>query len=225
MKNKQDFINFLKTINLGNYRERFVGNKSVEEDLPKNIQILKHIYKYYWDDRKFLLFDEFIDLVINDINDDLKYYNKKRNNFSIHSDNAYSAFLDGWIARQYRTWASILTQIQFGYCAEEHFKNNKVLMTSELDNNGIDVRVEGYGDFGIKKISKRNDILKMKKEEKKGVIPITYWVPDAKTIKEPFKLNGEYRKPYLDFKQDTRLEILDNGFIIFNETVFYEITK
>ena len=221
----KEFITFLNTIDLDNYRNKFVGNKSVEEDLPKNIQILKHIYKYYWDDRQFLLFDDFINLVIKDITDDLKYYNKKRNNFSEHSDNAYPAFLDGWIARQYRTWSSILTQIQFAYCAEEHFKNNKVLMGYELDINGVDVRVENYADFGIKKISQRKDIIKIKREEKQGVIPITYWVPPIKIIKEPFKLNGEYRKPYLQFKEDNRLDILDNGFIIFNEKVFNGITE
>lgn len=225
MKNKKDFNEFLSTIPLECYRNRFVGNKSVEEDLPKNIQILKYIYDQYWVNRNFILFDEFINFVISQIQENLKEYNKKRNGYSIHAESAYLAFLDGWIARQYRTWASILTQIQFGYCAEEYYKKNNVEMNDELDSSGIDVRVSGLFDFGVKKISNRKDIIKMKRLEGQGIIPITYNVPPLDVIKNPKKLNGKFRKPYLDFKNDSRIDILDNGFIIFTNKVFDEFRK
>lgn len=225
MNKEKDFIKFLSSIDLEAYRKRFVGNKSVEEDLPKNIQILKYIYKQYWVDRNYLSFDEFINIVISEIESDLRLYNKKRNNFSKHSEGAYLAFLDGWVARQYRTWASILTQIQFGYCCEEFFIDKKVLMCEELDIKGIDVRIENYKDFGVKKISNRKDMTKLKRLEKIGVTPITYSVPTNNILKDPFKKNGEYRKPYLDFKNDKRLDILDNGFIIFTKKIFDEITE
>lgn len=220
MSDRKSFEYFISKINLDGGRKRFAGNKSVEEDLPKKIQIIKFIYDIYWKDRKFISFDEFIEYVISKIEDDLKLYNKKRNNYSENADAAYPAFLDGWIARQYRTWTSILTQIQLAYVAEEVFPDNEVLMSTELDSKGIDIRVVGVNDYGVKKISNRKDIMKIKREESNGIVPITYWVPPYDIIKNPKTKNGNFRKPYLDFVEDKRLDILDNGFIIFNETIF-----
>lgn len=223
MNSSKEYIQFLETIDLDKYRKEYSGNKSVEEDLPKNIQILPFIYEKYWDEREFISFEEFISWVISQIEDNLIAYNNKRNNFSVHAQPAYPAFKEGWIARQYRTWASILTQIQFGFCCEEYYPNNKIIMNAELDSQGVDVRVVGIADYGVKKVSNRKDIIKMKRQESEGVVPITYWVPQQDVIKNPKKKTGEFRKPYLDFKNDPRLDILSNGFIVFNKKVFDEL--
>lgn len=222
-KSTEEFIQFLETINLDHYREMFTGNKSVEEDLPPNIQILKFIYEKYWEERDFMPFEEFISWVIAQIENDLIVYNNKRNNFSKNAHSAYPAFKEGWIARQYRTWTSILTQIQFGHICEQYYHDKKIIINDELDRQGVDVRVVDICDYGVKKVSNRKDIIKMKRQELKGVIPITYWVPPQGIIKNPKKKNGEFKKPYLDFKKDQRLDILSNGFIIFNEKVFDEL--
>lgn len=224
-KSITEFIQFLETINLDYYRKKFAANKSVEEDLPSNIQILEFIYEKYWVERSFLPFEEFIFWVISKIESNLIAYNNKRNNFSEYADSAYLAFKEGWIARQYRTWTSILTQIQFGFVCEEYYPNNKIIINPELDRQGVDVRVMDICDYGVKKFSNRKDIIKMKREESVGVVPITYWVPPQGVIKNPKKKNGDYRKPYLDFRNDTRLDILNNGFIIFNKKVFDELGK
>jgi hypothetical protein len=221
----EEFIQFLKTINLEYYRKKYIGNKSVEEDLPPNIQILNFIYKKYWEERNFISFEKFISWVIDQIENDLIAYNNKRNNFSEYAHSAYPAFKEGWIARQYRTWTSILTQIQFGYICEQFYPDKKIIINAELDRQGVDVRVVGIYDYGVKKVSNRKDIIKIKRQESKGVIPITYWVPPQGIIKNPKKKNGEFRKPYLDFKNDQRLDILSNGFIIFNKKVFDELGK
>jgi hypothetical protein len=42
-KNHSDYIEFLSNINLNLYRERFRSFTSVEENLPKDIQILDFI--------------------------------------------------------------------------------------------------------------------------------------------------------------------------------------
>jgi hypothetical protein len=217
MKKYSEFIDFLKTIDLASFRDRFVSYKSVEEDLPKNCQILPFIYKYYWDDRNFLSYDNFIRVVVKELEVNLREYNKKRNGYDPEADKAYDLFLKGWTARQYRTWTSIITQIQLGYLFETKYPN-QVIMSSELDSQGIDIRIIGHNDFGVKKVTKRRDIT-ISDKEKEGVVPIRYWVPNSDVLKNPKTKNGSYKKPYLDFKNDERIDILSNGFIIFTEKV------
>jgi hypothetical protein len=222
-KTNLDFISFLKTIDLETGRNNFSKNKSVEEDLPHEIQILSDIYEIYWIEKKFINFNQFISLVISEKELLLKEYNLKRNGNSPYAESAYLAFKDGWVARQYRTWTSILTQIQLAYLFEENYPQNKVLMSEELDRSGVDIRVIGINDYGVKKLSSRQDMQKIKRLEKNGVIPITYEVPSQDILKNPKTKKGDYRKPYLKFKEDTRLDILDNGFIIFNKNIFNEL--
>jgi hypothetical protein len=222
-KNKHsDYIDFLSKIDLNGYRERFKGYKSVEEDLPKDIRILDFIYKYYWYDREFLFFDEFINLVISKIEPKLKLYNLKRNNHDVDSNLSYPLFLKGWIARQYRTWASIVTQIQFGYLYEENFPIDKVIMNTELDEKGIDVRVQGKKDFEIKKVSKRTDI-NINFDVQKNIISIRYWTPKIEDLQSPRKKNGELKVSVKHFFENEQLDFLPNGFIIFNKKIFTNV--
>jgi len=218
----KDYLEFLKTIKLDDYRQKYLKYKSVEENLPKQIQILDFIYKYYWDDRKFLSFEEFIEVVITAKKEDLKDYNKQRNGYDEFSESAFPLFMKGWIARQYRTWVSILTQIQLGYLYEELFPNDQVIMSEELDRKKVDVRVLGKKDYGVKKVSSRKDV-NINPEEKEGVIPITYHVPNINDLRNPFLKNGNYRKPYIDFIEDGRLDFLNNGFFVFNKKVFANV--
>lgn len=219
MKNHDDFVNFLSKLDLDYYREKYKGYKSVEEDLPKNCQILDFIYKYYWEEKKFLFFDEFINEVIEKLEPNLSFYNLKRNNNDVDSEKNYNLFLKGWIARQYRTWVSILTQIQFGYLYQKLNLNDMVLMSKELDEKGIDIRVVGKKDYGIKKVSKRTDI-HSELNEKTGVISIRYSVPKNQDLKSPLKKNGEMKLGVKSFFENGKLDFLPNGFIIFNEKIF-----
>lgn len=43
-----EFTNFLNTVRLAEYREKYSQIKIVEMDLPKNIQAIKAIYEVYW---------------------------------------------------------------------------------------------------------------------------------------------------------------------------------
>lgn len=222
--NHKKYIHFLKGIDLDGYRQRYRQYMSVEENLPRNIQILDFIYRIYWEEKNLLSFDDFIQKVIEDKEENLKEYNRKRNGYDKLSDNGYPLFLKGWVARQYRTWVSIITQIQLGYLYKELYPNDKVIMNDVLDAEGVDMRVEGKKDYGVKKVSKRQDI-HIHGIEKDGVVPIKYWVPNINDLKNPKKKNGEYRVGYLAFQQDGRLDFLENGFIIFNEKVFLDVEK
>jgi hypothetical protein len=223
MKNKKplvEFIQFLMTIDLGSYRDKYRLNKSVEEDLPASVQILRPLYETYWIERNYLPFEEFIELVIKQKKEQLVDYNRKRNGYDPLSDSSFELFLKGWVARQYRTWVSILTQIQLGYLAENVFVDRQVLMSEELDRDGIDIRIQNLMDLGVKKVSNRRDVTILGGEID-GVKPIKYWVPNSDVMKDPKLKNGKgFKKPYQDFINDGYLDYLDNGFIIFNEKVF-----
>lgn len=218
------YLQFLKGIDLEGYRKRYRPYVSVEENLPREIQILDFIYDIYWVKRSLLSFDDFIQLVIKSKEDSLIEYNKRRNGYDELSNVVYPLFLKGWIARQYRTWASIITQIQLGYLYEELFPKDTVVMNHILDAQGIDMRVVGKADYGVKKVTNRRDI-HIRGKEKEGVIPIKYWVPKIQDLKNPKKKNGDFRVGYLSFIEDGRLDFLENGFIIFNENVFLNVKK
>jgi len=219
-KRLEEYIQFLMTIDLGSYRDKYRLNKSVEEDLPASVQILGPLYQTYWVERNYIPFEEFIESVIKDKKDQLLDYNRKRNGYDPLSDSAFQLFLKGWVARQYRTWASILTQIQLGYLAEKVFVDRQVLMSEELDRGGIDIRIQNLMDLGVKKVSNRRDVTILG-DEIDGVKPIKYWVPNSDVMKNPKLKNGKgFKKAYLDFINDGYLDYLDNGFIIFNKKVF-----
>ena len=144
MKNTyKDFLIFLENINLIEYRKEFSGYRAVEENLPPNTWILSLIYEIYWNQRNFISFDDFFDLFFKEKENDLRDYNKKRNNEDPDADNPYvfKLFLKNFKARQYRTWTSILGQIQLGLLLEEKYLEKKIEMSQELDKSGIDIRI------------------------------------------------------------------------------------
>ncbi len=59
MSNLQHFTDFLKLIDLKGYRKQYAHIKIVEMDLPKNIQAISLLYKVYWNEKKFLAFEQF----------------------------------------------------------------------------------------------------------------------------------------------------------------------
>ena len=231
MKNTyKDFLIFLENINLIEYRKEFSGYRAVEENLPQNTWILSLIYEIYWNQRNFISFDDFFDLFFKEKENDLRDYNKKRNNGDPDADNPYvfKLFLKNFKARQYRTWTSILGQIQLGLLLEEKYLEKKIEMSQELDKSGIDIRIIDKIDetdiinLGLKKVTKRKDI-NPKTEEKKGVKSIKYFVPKSDDIINNKKKNGEFRKAYIDFIEDGTLSMLKNGFIIFTEKTTQKI--
>ena len=52
------------------------------------------------------------------------------------------------------------------------------------------------------------------------IIHLNYNVPSGDIFKNPKKLNGEFRTPYLRFTNDKTLKRFDNRFVIFTEDAF-----
>ena len=60
MTSREKFNQFLLTIDLVRYREKYRHIKLVELDLPRNIQAIYHLYQEYWERRKnFSSFEKF----------------------------------------------------------------------------------------------------------------------------------------------------------------------
>ena len=130
----EKFSKFLKTVDLHAYRDRFRPIKIVEMDLPKDIQAISLLYKIYWDEKKFIDYDDFYKEYLKRLGDNIENFRKK----ILMCD---KCFYLGLPARIYRTWASIITQIHAGYVAESVFGTGSVEMSETLDHQGADFRV------------------------------------------------------------------------------------
>ena len=64
-------------------------------------------------------------------------------------------FYKGLKARIYRTWASLITQIQGGYVAESVFGKGTVKMSEALDHKGADIQVNYKGHILNYQVKKR----------------------------------------------------------------------
>ena len=99
------FEKFLKSVDLDSYRRRFSKIKTVEMDLPKNIQALQTIYEQYWLNKdnlsEPLCFDDYYDLYWKTHEKNILEFWKKTG-FGEECD----CFKKGLKARIYRTWAS-----------------------------------------------------------------------------------------------------------------------
>ena len=217
MKSKlSEFNKFLKEIDLNKYREKYSKIKTVELDLPKNIQCISKCYEYYWQNFELLSFENFYEKHRDSIKDELEDFRKK-------SFFSYETFYMGYPARIYRTWASLITQIQGGYVASLIY--HKVNMSADLDYSGIDFQIyfndKDYINIQIKKetLSREARIpKKIQNKKKQEIINIFYEVLSG----NKYLLNGEESKPYKRWKEryEDKLEILDNGFVIFKPKMF-----
>ena len=220
----EKFDKFLQTVDLGSYRDRFRPIKIVEMDLPKNIQAIALLYKIYWDEKKFITYDDFYQEYLKRLKIDLEAFRKKIQMCS-------KCFYLGLPARIYRTWASLITQIHAGYVAEAVFGPNSVSMSEELDHQGADFRVIYKGtklNFQVKKETFSREVRKEKKSKVKldgKFVDILYNVPTEAIFKDPKTKKGEFRKPYKEFINNKNLHRFSNGFVVFTPQIFREKKK
>ena len=235
----QQFETFLKNVDLNSYRQRFSKIKTVEMDLPKNIQALKTIYEQYWDNKDSLKepldFDEYYELYWNTHKNDIEAF---WNNSGYGKD--CECFKNGLKARIYRTWASLITQIQGGYVAETVFGKNSVQMSPELDRQNIDIQIVNPDNpeevklkIQIKKETHRPEIVRMHKNvaNENGTVDVYYIVPTPENYENPkYKVNGKnfkagdykpFVKDFIKWNPKTgTMDRLENGFIIFTKKAF-----
>lgn len=239
------FEDFLKSVPLEEYRKKYANIKIVEMDLPKNIQILDLMYAVYWNDNrqygdKPYSFDQFYEIYYKSKEEEIrKFWHKS--GFGLDCE----CFPKGLKARIYRTWASLITQIQAGYMAESVFGKGNIEQSSELDHRGVDILIHYKGSniaIQIKKESKRPEVGRMyahriRKEPNKSIkdfdiVDIWYVVPQEKDYFSPLykvgKRKGELKDSIKSFvkynSKDGTLNRLDNGFVIFTSKEF-EIIK
>ena len=128
------FEKFLQSVDLNAYRGKYRPIKLVEMDLPKEIQAIAMLYQVYWDQKKFLNYDDFYKEYLKKYKTEIEAFRQK---ITMCKDCLYR----GLPARIYRTWASIITQIHAGYVAESVFGDETVAMSAELDHQGADFQV------------------------------------------------------------------------------------
>ncbi len=215
----EKFEQFLKSINLSAYRDKYRLIKIVEMDLPKEIQAISLLYKTYWNKKEFLNYEDFY-------KEYLRIYKKDIENFRKKITMCKNCFYRGLPARIYRTWASIITQIHAGYVAESVFGKNNVSMSAELDHQGADFQVNYRGkilNYQVKKATFSREVRTEKKSKNKikgQFIDIKYEVPSEDYFKNPKKRDGKYKLPYLRFIQNKELKRLPNGFVVFTPCAF-----
>lgn len=209
------FNSFLSGIDLDKYRDKYSKIKLVELDLPRNIQALNLMYKYYWKEFNLLDYTDFYSAYSSSLKNELE-------EFRIEQMFSEETFYRGLPARIYRTWASLLTQIQGGYVASSIYP--KVDMSEELDRSGIDIEITTANNqcinIQIKKESFSREVRapwKILKKDKE-ITTITYEVIKDKLLTK----TGKESKPYKDWsiKWKDKLQKLDNGFIIFLPEMF-----
>ncbi|OGM97508.1 MAG: hypothetical protein A2735_02125 [Candidatus Yanofskybacteria bacterium RIFCSPHIGHO2_01_FULL_41_21] len=221
----QKFDDFLKSVDLKSYRDKYRSIKIVEMDLPKEIQAINMLYKVYWDKKKFLSFEKFYEEYLQEHRTDIDRFQEK-------TGMCKTCFSKGLPARIYRTWASIITQIHAGYVAESVFGEGAVSMSGELDHKGADFQVKYRGrilNYQVKKKSLGREVRQEKPKSKNQLpgefVDIKYEVPSSDYFENPKKKNGEYKLPYKRFKDNKELNRLSNGFVVFTPYIFEQKKK
>jgi len=221
----QKFNDFLQSVDLKFYRDKYQPIKIVEMDLPKEIQAIDLLYEIYWDKKEFLSFEKFYEEYSKEYKSDIKKFQEK-------TGMCEKCFSKGLPARIYRTWASIVTQIHAGYVAESVFGKNTVAMSGELDHKGADFQIK-YQDkilnYQVKKKSFNREVRqekpKVKNQPQEEFIDIKYEVPSSDYFKNPKRKDGEYKLPYKRFQENKELKRLPNGFVVFTSYAFEQKKK
>jgi len=216
MNDCERFNKFLGKIDLELLREKYRHIKIVELDMPKEVQCLDCAYKQYWKKRRgWPDFEDFYNIYKASLNIELEEWRKK----CLFSE---ETFYLGLPARIYRTWASLLTQIQGAYVAESIYGKGNVEMGVDIDQSGKDIVIEmGKAlrfPIQIKKLSNRSDIPRSSSKPKNRFINVIYGVPSS----GPKTPTGRDSKPFADWLNEwgDRLERMGNGFIVFKPKMF-----
>lgn len=219
-----NFERFLMNINIHKYAH-LRNIKTVEQDLPRDLLPLEIYYRYYWYTTDFKDYDDVFKI----------YWSEKLNPhiYNFIKKYFYGCSLqfveEGFKARLYRIWMSILTQFHFQYLWNALF-DEKLMSTPELDMMGIDAIVELNTvkiAIQVKKVSYRREASDRRFTRRQQsyadiVVEVPYLVVDIDELKNKI-INPRVRestkimcKKYLD-AFDRNFIKLDNGFVIFME--------
>ncbi len=216
------FEGFLENIDMEKYRH-LRQIKTVEQDLPRELLPLELFYRYYWDTTDFKDFDAIFSIYwLEKLNPHIYNFIKKY---------FYGCSLqfveEGFRARLYRIWMSILTQFHFQYLWNSMFEE-RLSSSAELDMLGIDAMAEMKKHkvgFQIKKISYRREASERrftKKQQKyvDVIVEVPYITIDVQELKDKLKnprvresSKSKYKRLITLFEEN--FNKLRNGFVVF----------
>ena len=209
---------FLGGVDLAKYQKKYSQIKLVELDMDKDVQAIRHLYREYWERRgKFPSYEDFYTLYSSELRKELECFRREK----MFSE---ETFYRGLPARIYRTWASLLTQIQGGYVAEKIYGRGNVAMSADLDYKGIDMQLTDGDDIINVQIKKKTTSREVRApwqgiRNKQPAVFVTYEVtrhaPLTPITRQPCKPFNDWRK-----KWSGKLKRLDNGFIVFLPGMF-----
>ncbi|NPA35017.1 MAG: TaqI family restriction endonuclease, partial [Chlorobi bacterium] len=155
----KEFREFLSSIPMDKYRE-LREIKTVEQDLPKELNPLPWIYKFYYPEEEKPTFPEFEEFFEKYWQSNLVHIEKFIRKYFYGCSLQF--VYEGFKARLWRTWISLLTQFDFAYLWNDLFGTNTFLEASaELDMQGLDglihFSLERRIGIQIKKISYRRE--------------------------------------------------------------------
>jgi hypothetical protein len=220
----ETFERFLASLDLESYQQKYRPIKTVEQDLPRELNPLPDLYEHYWkaleDNPSFLgfeeLFDHWWEKRLRPLDEFIRKY---------FWGCSYAFVRLGLEARLYRTAVSIWTQFHFCYCWNASCEL-PLEATPELDAQGIDALIHTSGSptgIQIKKETYRSEAKSenrfLRKQRGTALIEIPYTLQTPEELEEKAKrarVNGEtYR---LWAKVAHHLDRLENGFVIFRES-------
>ena len=216
---------FLESINLREYREKLKRIKWVEHDLPREIRPQASIFRHYWDEQNFLDFESWFEDFWQELHSNptsfavLKYF--KKYYFDKNNDGWFKL---GFMARMYRTWTAVLTQLDFcymfAYVCHKRAKSVNLKCNADLDYKGIDLRV-GDMDFEVSKITERKEA-RSAQTARRNRIRIPYAVFNVSEYERKSlssRVSPVNRKKYHNALQAFQkyFFILSNGFVVFGE--------
>ena len=232
------FRDFLKTINLDYYREKFKEKKYVEQDLPKGVTsiLLKSMYEVYWEKKTFLQFENWFNILWDRVKEFKEFtdFIWKYFHMKLGKDKEWDEwFKEGFKARMYRTWTAMLTQFDFCYSIaciiEKEVSEIRISSNPTLNKEGVDLRImvgNSYVDFQVYKISERKEA--RAGTSKKEIMGVPYPVLSrrelVKRITSPYTKKREAYKIILETFDRFYAE-LENGFIVFGDELVKEIIR
>lgn len=223
---------FLESIPLKRYREELKDVKWVEQDLYSEMLPLASIFSNYWEAQNFLdfesWFEQFWEELYSNCQSLVALKNFKKYYFD-KDDNGW--FKLGFKARMYRTWVSVLTQVDFYYvfvyvCIRQK-KEINFEANAELDKKGIDLRI-GELDFGISKISQRKEARSSGSKKKLILLPYTVFnIDEFLRLSKSSRVSPENRIAYKKSAEAFNKYFirLSNGFVVFGEQYVEIIVK
>lgn len=215
---------FLESIPLDEYRDKLRDVKWVEQDLYPELLPLTSIFDNYWHKQNFLDFESWFEQFWEELHSDpiratalqsfKKYYFDK-------DDDGW--FKLGFKARMYRTWVSVLTQLDFCYMflyvCEQRSKSLRLEANAELNARGVNLRI-GQLDFQVAKITHRKEARPSGAERRKITIPYAvYDIGELERLSCSPRVSPTNRRKYQNALKAFYKYFLSlkNSFVVFSE--------